>query len=153
MKKFSFSLERILSFKRTLFEKERNILAQMRAQRAALEKRSDDALQQMQALDEKFRAKAAGGGVNATDVAAVNYHRDNSDKLIAQLKEEIAVLDIKIEQQLKVVIRLDQDVKGLEKLREKQFEEYSAAAAAEERERILEQVSSRFIENTKNESG
>lgn len=152
MKKFTFSLERILGFKRTLYEKERNILAQLRAERAGLQQRRDATEAQMIAIDAQFRAKAANGGVRVEEVNQVNYHRDNSDKLIHQLEDEIAQKDEEIEKQLRIVIELDQDVKGLEKLREKQWEEYSAEAAREEQERVMELVSSQYIEEQKEET-
>lgn len=146
MKKFVFSLERILAFKRTLYEKERNALAQLRAQRAALEQKKEDTIAQTLQLDAEFRTKAKTG-VAIHDITALNYHRANAELLVKQLNKDMAVVDIAIEQQLKVVIQLDKDVKGLEKLRESQMEEYTTQAMKEEQERISELVSNKFIEN------
>lgn len=148
MKKFIFTLERMLSYKRSLYEKERNQLAQLRAERAGLEQQRDDTVQQMLRIDADFREKAVTG-VSIEEVNQVKYHRENSDMLVHQLEEDMAKLDVEIEKQLLIVIQLDQDVKGLEKLREKQWEEYTAAAAKEEQERVLELVSSQFVEEQK----
>lgn len=146
MKKFVFSLERILAFKRTLYEKERNALAQLRAQRAALEQKKEDTIAQTLQLDAEFREKAQRGAT-IHDITSLNYHRENADLLVKQLNVDMATLDVAIEQQLKVVIQLDKDVKGLEKLRESQLEEYTAEAMKEEQERISELVSNKFIED------
>ena len=54
-----------------------------------------------------------------------------------------------IEKQLVIVVALDKEVKSLEKLREKQWEEYQAETIREENERILEMVSSRFAAEQK----
>ncbi len=146
LKKFVFSLERILAFKRTLYEKERNALAQLRAQRAALEQKKEDTIAQTLQLDAEFREKAQRGAT-IHDITSLNYHRENADLLVKQLNVDMATLDVAIEQQLKVVIQLDKDVKGLEKLRESQLEEYTAEAMKEEQERISELVSNKFIED------
>ncbi len=146
MKRFAFSLQRMLGFKRSMYEKERNTLALLRAERAALQARRDDTERQMLAMDAEFRQKAAAEGVRIDEVTALSYHRTNSDRLIEQLEGEIARMDAAIEKQLLVVIELDKEVKSLEKLRERQWEEYQAEAAREERERILEIVSGRFAE-------
>lgn len=148
MKKFEFSLERILNFKRTLYEKERNALAQLRAQRMALEQKKDSTIRQTLEMDAQFRVKAQSG-ISVEDVSGINYHRNNAERLVKQLSAEMSVLDVAIEKQLQVVVQLDKDVKGLEKLREKQWEEYTAEAMKEEQERVSEMVSSKFIEDNK----
>ena len=147
MKRFAFSLQRMLGFKKTLYDKERNTLAQMRAAHNALEKRREDTRQQMLQMDADFREKAARDGVRIDEVRQVAFHRDNGGKLVKQLDAEIARMEVEIERQLQVVIALDKEVQSLEKLREKQWEEYRQALAREENERILELVSARFVDN------
>lgn len=150
MKKFEFTLERILSFKRTLYEKERSALAHLRARRAGIQQRRDDTETQILQKDAEFRHKAASGGVRAQEVATLNFQRESSTVLIEQLDTQIAALDIEIEKQLEVVIALDKEVKSLEKLRETQWEEYVAEAARQEQERISEIVSGKFAEEQRN---
>lgn len=145
MKKFAFSLQRILGFKITMYEKERNTLAQLRAEKRALEKRKEDATWQMMNMDAKFRQKAAKDGVRLDEVRRLAFHRENADKLVKQLNGEIAHKDVEIEKQLEVVIELDREVKSLEKLREKQWDDYQRSEAREENQRILEIVSARFV--------
>lgn len=147
MKKFMFSLERVLRYKRTLYETERNTLASLRTKRRRLEEKRDSCENQLLILDKEFRLKAANEGVGINDINQLNYQKNNGDKLIEQLDEEMATLDIEIEKQLEIVMQLDKDVKGLEKLREKQFEEYTAEAMKEEQERVSELVSSKYIES------
>lgn len=153
MKKFSFSLERILAFKRTLYEKERNELARLRAVRARMQQRRDDTENQMLAADAAFREKAATEGVRIDDVNTMNYQRNSADILIKQLDIDIAEMDVLIEKQVEIVLELDRDIKGLEKLREKQWEEYIYETNQEEKERILELVSSKHIETQREQEG
>ncbi len=146
MKKFAFTLERMLGFKRTMYEKERSMLAQLRAEQAALQQRRDDTENQMLQLDAEFRHKAATEGVSIDEVTRVSFHRDNSDKVIKQFDIDIAKMEVAIAKQLEIVVALDKEVKSLEKLREQQWEEYQAQAAREETERILELVSRNFVD-------
>ncbi len=153
MQKFAFSLQRILGFKQTMYEKERNVLAQLRMQRATLEKRREDTQAQMLRVDAEFRKKAAEQGVRIQEVTRVSFHRESSDKLIKVLSVQIKQMDDAIEKQLKIVMELNKEVKSLEKLRESQWDEWQADFAREERERILELVSGRFVERQAAEQG
>ncbi len=146
MKRFQFSLQRMLGFKRTMYERARNDLARLRAQKLALEQRRDNAQLQMLQVDADFREKAASSGVGISEVTQMSFHRDNADKLIKELNAAIALKDQEIEVQLQIVIALDKEVKSLEKLRERQWEEYQAELTREENERILELVSRRFTD-------
>ena len=147
MKRFSFSLQRMLAFKETMYEKERNYLAQLRAERLVVFNRREGTERQMLADDAAFRRKAAEDGVKMADVTAQNFKRRSAMMLCELLDEELVQMDEAIEKQLQIVIVLDKEVKSLEKLREKQWEEYLADAAREESERILELVSGRYVED------
>ncbi len=151
MKKFAFSLQRVLNFKRTLYDKERNTLAQLRAERFRVEERRDATVQQMAAMTDEFQQKAAAGGVGIGEVNKLNFHASNADMLVRELEREMARLEILIEKQLQIVIELDKEVKSLEKLREAQWDEYVAESMREEQQRILEIVSGRFAEAQRGE--
>ncbi len=152
MKKFVFSLQRMLAYKESLYEKERNELARLRRERVEVEQRRDDTREQAYAVDREYRRKAAAEGVTADEVAAVDYQRRAAQYLIEQFEVQMKDLDVRIERQLEVVVQLDRDVKSLEKLKEKKWEEYQAEANKEEQERIAELVSMKFIEDS-HESG
>lgn len=145
MKRFAFPLERILNYKRSLYEEARNELARLRHERLTLEQRRDGAERQLYSREAEFHQKAANG-IPMDEVQSYNYYKQSAEYLIQQLDEAIAAKDVEIEKQLQIVIELDQDVKGLEKLREKQWEEYMEETRREEAERISEIVSTKFIE-------
>ncbi len=146
MKRFEFSLQRMLAFKTTLYEKERNTLAHLRARRLAAEQRRDDVALQMAEAAAAYRRKAADTGVAAGEVHQLAQKKQSSDAVIEMLQAEMAKLDAEIEKQLQVVIALDREVKSLEKLREAQWNEWQEDYAREERERILELVSRRYVD-------
>lgn len=145
MKRFEFTLARILAFKQTMYDKERNTLAQMRAERLAVEIRKDDTKAQRRQRSDEFNEKAAQG-ISVDEVNEYNFLQESAARLIEVLELDLYRRDIEIEKQLVVVVELDKEVKSLEKLRERQWEEYQADAAREEQQRILEIVSGRFAE-------
>ena len=147
MKKFAFTLQRMLAFKTTMYEKERNALAQLRAERLTVEQRRDNILLQMAQADAEYRRKAAEGGIPAEEVRQLALKKQSSDALVEMLEAEMARLDVEIERQLQVVIELDREVKSLEKLREAQWAEWQEEYTREEKERILELVSRRYVDD------
>jgi flagellar FliJ protein len=148
LKKFEFTLQRILAFKRTIYEKERNTLAQMRAERATVEARMENTIAQRFEKEEEFKEKAVYG-FSALELREHNFYVESAMHLVEELKLDLARRDFLIEKQLNLVMELDKEKKSLEKLRESQWEEYQAEALLKERERILEMVSGRFAEEQK----
>ncbi len=148
MKKFAFSLERMLSYKHSLYEKERNELARLRHERLSAEHHRDSVLHQV-AEKEMALYRDMEKGLPVSEVKKMGYYRDNADTLVQVLETQMQELDIEIEKQLAIVIALDQDVQSLEKLREKQWDEYQAETRREEAERISELVGQKYIENQK----
>ncbi len=146
MRKFVFSLEKMLSYKHSLYEKERNELARLRSKRLETEHHRDSVLQQV-AEKEAQLYNHMDKGLSVTEIRQMGYYRDNADALVQLLEAQMRELDVEIEAQLAIVIALDQDVQSLEKLREKQWDEYLAEARREEAERISELVSRKHIEN------
>lgn len=143
MKRFAFTLQRMLGFKQTMYEKERNALAQMRAERLVVEQRRDATLRQMLQADAEFRQKATVG-VTRDEIDKMSYLKASGERLVEDLQDIMARMDVEIEKQLQIVIALDKEVQSLEKLRERQWEEYEIEARHEESDRILEIVSRRF---------
>ncbi len=151
MKKFVFSLERMLSYKHSLYEKESNELARLRRERLDTEHRRDGVQRQV-AEKEAALYRDMGKGLSVSEVRKMAYFRENADTLVQILEEKMCELDIEIEKQLAIVIALDQDVQSLEKLREKQWDEYLADTRREEAERISELVSRKHIETRQSET-
>ncbi len=121
----------MLSYKHSLYEKERNELARLRRERLDKEHHRDNVLKQV-AEKEAQLYKDMEKGLSVTEVKQMGYYRDNADTLVQLLETQMHELDIEIEKQLAIVIALDQDVQSLEKLREKQWDEYLAQVRREE---------------------
>lgn len=143
MKKFSFSLEKVLSYKETVLEKEKGELAKLNGQRREL-------VQQQQYLEEAlalessaFQIKMAKG-INVSELQRFQFIKSNAESQIKQLKEQIILKDRQIERQRNVVIEADRDVSKFSKLKEKQVEEYKYLDAKEQKDMVLETLSNKI---------
>lgn len=143
MKKFHFSLERMLHYKQTILDREKDALSALHADRARLEQGIEDCERRMLEIDMDYKAKALTG-VNMLETRSVNFQIDNCRSLIAQRERELVALNAQIEEQTQVVLGLTNEIRGLEKLREKQQAEYDYEVRKQEEEAINEIVSSKY---------
>ena len=125
MKKFHFTLDKMLRYKDSILEEEKNRLMQIRAEKNAVDTRIEKAEADLVQLDQE--------------------RCENNNRHIKALTEEQEKLEKQIAKQLAVVIERTQEVSGLEKLRDKQREEYNQTVMKEEQENIMEMVTSKYI--------
>ena len=144
MKKFHFTLDKLLDFKGQVLEREKNSLASLNAQKAeALEMKAALELEMKEAQDDfNYRAQK---GISAMEMFIFKEHHNTLRLQIEDIKASIVSLDAAVERQLGVVTEASKEVKSLEKLEEKQLEEYKAAATKENEQFIEEFVSGQSI--------
>ncbi len=145
MKKFIFSLEKLLRYKDSLLEKEKGKLAEINARLNAVDQRIEDARNQILALDLERQEKARQG-TTVNELRMYAFHIENTHRLVEQLKRERVRISIEAERQRRVVMQFSQEVSGLEKLREKQLEEYNHEAMHEQELLVGEIVASKYIQ-------
>lgn len=143
MKKFTFSLEKLLRYKETLYDKEKNALGTLRAERIAVEQRLEENARQAAEADAGLKQEAARG-TTILRLRTFQYQIENARRLEKQYELELIAADERIERQLQVVLELQKEISALEKLREKQRAEYDYDVQREESETIGELVSSRY---------
>lgn len=139
MKKFSFTLQKLLDFKQQLLQKEKNHLAELRMRRDELIAEKEQTEATMLAANVKFRELMKTG----LTTSGIVMHKQYMNDLNLRIKELVGLIeaaDGRVEKQLAVVISATQEVSTLEKLEEKQLEEYTAAAQKEEEKFIEEFV-------------
>jgi flagellar FliJ protein len=74
------------------------------------------------------------------------FHSENTRLQLNNLYEELERAEARVEAQIKVVVSASQEVSGLDKLEEKQLEEYRYLEAKEMQEEILERVAQKSTE-------
>lgn len=143
MKKFIFSLEKVLSYKETVLEKEKGELAKLNGQRRELAQQQRDLEVALSQETSAFQIKMAKG-INVEELQYFQFVKSNAEGQIKQLKEQIILKDKQIERQRNIVIEADRDVSKFSKLKEKQVEEYNYLDAKEQKEMILETLSNKI---------
>ncbi len=116
MKKFKFSLQRILDYRESMYDKEKNLLSQLYGERAELDKR----LLELVAMLEKIsaeRTEKIQKGMTAMECSAMALKITGAEKLIEEVKRKIAAVQTKIDAQTEVVIEANKSVKSFENLR------------------------------------
>lgn len=139
MKKFHFTLDKLLDFKGQVLEREKNSLASLNAQKAeALEMKAALELEMKEAQDDfNYRAQK---GISAMEMFIFKEHHNTLRLQIEDIKASIVSLDAAVERQLGVVTEASKEVKSLEKLEEKQLEDYKFKTAKADEQFIEEYV-------------
>lgn len=144
MKKFAFSLERMLNFQSQNLEKEMGILGRMTAERDALEARKRDMAEKAAGIQAEI-ARREAEGTTIFMLKACYSILESARNQLEELEKERKLLQAGLERQRQVVTEASREVKKLEKLKEKQLEEYHRGEAREQQETIAEHVAGNFV--------
>ncbi len=144
MKKFAFSLERMLNFQSQNLEKEMGILGRMTAERDALEARKRDMAEKPASIQAEI-ARREAEGTTIFMLKACYSILESARNQLEELEKERKLLQAGLERQRQVVTEASREVKKLEKLKEKQLEEYHRGEAKEQQETIAEHVAGNFV--------
>ena len=124
MKRFEFSLKKLLGFKEQILRKEKNDLANLRKQQHII-------IEEKLAITEKKKQKNCelisqiNKGINPQHMA---FHKNYIESLNDQIWDcisQIELLDIRIQKQLNVIIEITKEIDSLEKLEGRQRVEYN----------------------------
>lgn len=144
MKKFAFSLERMLNFQSQNLEKEMGILGRMTAERDALEAQKQDMAEKAAGVQADI-ARREAEGTTIFMLKACFSILESARNQLEEMEEELRLLQAGLERQRQIVTEASREVKKLEKLKEKQLEEYHRGEAKEQQETIAEYVAGNFV--------
>lgn len=144
MKSFKFSLARMRDYKEQILDKEKGTLRLLNRQLDEIRDRIA-VLKRYQAEKHREFAAKQQEGIKAHEIKSYQVFFESARIQLEQLAEEAHKAEEAVERQLKVVIAASQDVSGLNKLEEKQLEEYQLAASKAGEQEIAEFISSRMI--------
>ncbi len=144
MKKFQFSLSKVLDYKGQVLEKEKNNLAHLHALKKQIEDRIDALQGEFQQVNQRLAEKSAEG-ISVIQIKSFEYQLQSIRYQIGQLQSENNAVSASIEKQVKVVVSVSQEISGLDKLEEKQRTEYNMLEAKGSELQIAEFVSSSLI--------
>lgn len=144
MKKFQFTLSKMLDYKDQILDREKNTLMQIRSQINAIAEKISSYEEEFDKVSLEMQTKSAKG-ITVLEIKGYDYRLESIRHQLKQLENEKKVLEQAAERQLKVVIAVSQEVSGLDKLQEKQLEEYNYDLAKSEELFISELVASNII--------
>ena len=147
MKAFHFTLEKLMDFREQELDRQKNTLGALRAELAQINEDAAELRKRVVQLSEELDEVCRNGALASVVSMRKRY--------IVTLQQEIHLKEYQavqkqeeIEKQLTVVVEATKDVKTLEKLEEKQLEEYNKAVGKENEQFIEEFVSGQSIRNS-----
>lgn len=150
MKKFSFSLEKLLKYKEQIKDSEKATLMGFVSEKNSLVNKRESLQLQQDNVKRKITSSMSKG-IKASDVNTYNFIIENCRTQIHFLNRDISILQKKIEQQQEIVFAISKEVQSIEKLKEKKLEEYNENLLKEQNKVIEYYVSQKAFERLQNE--
>lgn len=140
MKKFVFSLEKVLDFKKQMLDVKKNELATMMMQLHEIEQKIEELNHDFAVSNQKMIFEMQQG-LTPKDIEIYKVYfnsvNQNIKKLTLQKMQQLNLIELKKQE----IVELNSDISGLEKLKDKQLQLYFKAAQKAEELAIEEFVS------------
>ena len=143
MKKYQFTLAKLRAYKKQMMEREKNKLLALRTERLRAEERLEGLQKQFEDMQRRFQEKMHRG----TDVHSLQLYEMQKRTILEEqhsLRLHIQTLDTSVERQRRALVRISQEVSGLDKLEEAQKEEYAKLVVKDNEAMIEEFLSFRM---------
>ena len=150
IKRFQFTLDKLKGYKEQVLSKEKGDLAALRAQQAKYAAEQAKVQAELDEANEEFLRKS-GSGMTIMEMTLFKEYLNSLSNQIRELEKKIQLEEEKIKFQTKVVVEANKDVSSLEKLEDKQREEYNFKVAKAEEQFIEEYVSNSVYFKTANQ--
>lgn len=137
MKQFRFSLERMRSYKNQLLDREKSTLKLLQQRKDEVEYRLARIKQFKETKNQELIEKQIKG-ITAQEMDIYRLYIENARLQIKQLEIDHRIAEVEVERQMKVVVKASQEVSGLDKLEERQLQEYHHSVAKEQEQTISE---------------
>lgn len=139
MKRFEFSLNKLMDYKQQILDREKNDLAHLRIQQQQMMDEKDQLKKTLKRSADEFR-ELSGKGITVMQITMFKGYHQSLRMQIKELEESIEKMEVKVQKQLGVVVEATKEVSSLEKLEEKQLEDYNFKVAKAEEQFISEYV-------------
>ena len=144
MKKFQFSLQKLMDFREQELDRQKNTLSMLQADLRRIQEAREVLLDKVDEQSEQLE-RVCRLGSSASDIAMRKRYIVTLQQEIHLKEQQALQKQQEIEQQLGVVVEATKDAKTLEKLEEKQLEEYNHQAGKENEQFIEEFVSGQTV--------
>lgn len=123
MKKFVFSLEKVLGFKQQTLDVKKNELSMFQMKLKELEKEIEDLNEKFSSTNRKM-VEEMQKGITASDISIYKMYFDSLNQKIQKLIEDKRQLMDVISEKKAGIVQINSEISGLEKLKDKQLETY-----------------------------
>ncbi len=144
MKKFRFSLQKLMDFREQELDRQKNTLSMLQADLRRIQEAREVLLDKVDEQSEQLDRVCRLGAV-ASEIAMRKRYIVTLQQEIHLKEQQTLLKQQEIEKQLGVVVEATKDVKTLEKLEEKQLEEYNHQVGKENEQFIEEFVSGQTV--------
>ena len=140
MKKFQFTLQKLMDFREQELDRQKNALAALQGDLKRINDRRDELTAKVVKYSNDLVTSSASG-LPAAEISMRKRYIVTLQQEIHECEQRAILKQQEIDKQLSVVVDATKDVRTLEKLEEKQLEEYKAAEGKENELFIEEFVS------------
>lgn len=140
MKKFQFTLQKLMDFREQELDRQKNTLSALRGELVKIEETTAELRRKVFSESQELE-RICAEGAQAYEISMRKRYIVTLQQEIHQKEAQAVQKRAEIEAQLGVVVEATKDVKTLEKLEEKQLEEYKALETKENEQFIEEFVS------------
>lgn len=140
MKPFTFSLHRIRDYKTQVRDAEQSTLTRLRRERDDTMRRLADTRDYIKTQRQR-QMRLQEQGVTMVKLQMIAFLIETARRQIPELEQAVLEAQEAFEAQTDVVISVNREISGYDKLEEKQLAEYQYLSAKEVQNQILEQVS------------
>ena len=147
MKKFQFSLDHVRDYRDRLLDEETGKLQRLRAEQTRIEQLIAQ-LEADFAQVSKAMRDAQAEGITALEQRGFSLQLESIRMQTHELTDLLKGVQDQVEQQTQIVVAANQDVSKLDKLKDRQYEDWQTSVRKAEEERIEELVSQNYIRKT-----
>lgn len=147
MKRFYFSLQKLMDFRQQELDKQKNVLGALQAELRKIDEDTESLRGKLERQSAEL-VRVCAEGAQAYDIAFRKRYIVTLQQDIHMKEYQALQKRAEIDKQLNVVVEATKDVKTLEKLKEKQREEYNLKAGKENERFIEEFVSGQSVRSS-----
>ncbi len=147
MKKFQFSLDHVRDYRDRLLDEETGKLQRLRAEQTRIEQLIAQ-LEADFAQVSKAMRDAQAEGITALEQRGFSLQLESIRMQTHELTDLLKGVQDQVEQQTQIVVAANQEVSKLDKLKDRQYEDWQTSVRKAEEERIEELVSQNYIRKT-----
>ena len=144
MKRFQFTLQKLMDFRQQELDRQKNSLSALQADLQRMHHEKEELIRRVEQSSEELDV-VCRQGAQAYEISVRKRYIVSLQQEIHAHEFSISMKQEEVNKQLGVVVEATKDVRTLEKLEEKQLEEYKAAATKENEQFIEEFVSGQSI--------